>query len=150
MKGIDDKIPMFVAHDPGLESGFMMAQVTAAALVSENKTLAHPASVDSITTSAGAEDLVSMAPWAGRKCLRIMDNVIQILAIELYVAATATAKFHKGLLPGIGTKKVLNVLQRHVRLSKGDHPLYEDMATIAGLVRSGKIVDSVIKSVKLE
>ena len=150
MKGIDNKIPMFVAHNPGLESGFMMAQVTAAALVSENKTLAHPASVDSITTSAGAEDLVSMAPWAGRKCLRIMDNVIQILAIELYVAATATAKFHKGLLPSIGTKKVLNVLQRHVRLSKGDHPLYEDMATIAGLVRSGKIVDSVIKSVKLE
>ena len=150
MKGIDDKIPMFVAHDPGLESGFMLAQVTAAALASENKTLAHPASVDSISTSAGQEDLVSMAPWAGRKCLRIIENVTQILAIELYVAATATAEFHKGLQPGVGSKKVLNLLKRYIRLSKGDHPLHEDMATIAGLIRSGKIVDSVIKSVKLE
>ncbi|MDP7529895.1 MAG: aromatic amino acid lyase, partial [Candidatus Marinimicrobia bacterium] len=80
MKGIDDKIPMFVAHNPGLESGFMMAQVTAASLASENKTLAHPAAVDSISTSVGQEDLVSMAPWAGRKCLRIIENVNQILA----------------------------------------------------------------------
>ncbi len=150
MKGIDDKIPMFVAHNPGLESGFMMAQVTAASLVSENKTLAHPASIDSISTSAGQEDFVSMAPWAGRKCLRIIENVNQILAIELYVTATATAEFHKGLKPGKGTLKVLNMLKRHIRLSKGDHPLHEDMTTIAGLIRSGKIVDSVIKSVKLE
>ncbi|MDP6276571.1 MAG: histidine ammonia-lyase [Candidatus Marinimicrobia bacterium] len=150
MKGIDDKIPMFVAHNPGLESGFMMAQVTAASLASENKTLAHPAAVDSISTSVGQEDLVSMAPWAGRKCLRIIENVNQILAIELYVAATATTEFHKGLRPGVGTAKVLNLLKRHVRFSKGDHPLHEDMSTIADLVRSGKIVDSVNKSVKLE
>ena len=150
MKGIDNKIPMFVAHNPGLESGFMMAHVTAASLASENKTLAHPASIDSLSTSAGQEDFVSMAPWAGRKCLRIIENVTQILAIELYVAATATAEFHKGLKPGKGPLKVLNLLKRHVRLSKGDHPLHEDMITIAGLIRSGKIVDSVIKSVNLE
>jgi histidine ammonia-lyase len=113
----------------GLNSGFMVAQYTAAALVSENKVLSHPASVDSISTSAGQEDLVSMAPWAGRKCSRIIENVNQILAIELYVAATATAEFHKGLQPGVGSKKVLNLLKRYVRLSKGDHPLHEDMAT---------------------
>lgn len=149
MKGIDDKIPMFVANNPGLESGFMMAQVTAASLVSENKTLAHPAAVDSLSTSAGQEDLVSMAPWAGRKCLRIIENVTQILAIELYVAATATTQFHKSLKPGIGTKKVINLLKRHIRFSKGDHPLHEDMSTIADLVRCGKIVDCVQRSIKL-
>lgn len=150
MKGIGNKIPMFLAHNPGLESGFMMAQITAASLASENKTLAHPAAVDSITTSAGQEDLVSMAPWAGRKCLRIIENVNQILAIELYVAATATAEFHKGLQPGIGSIKVINLLKRHVRLSKGDHALYEDIAVIADLIRSGKIVNIVNKSIKLE
>lgn len=150
MKGIEDKVPMFVAHDPGLESGFMMAQVTAASLVSENKTLAHPASVDSISTSAGQEDFVSMAPWAGRKCLRIMNNVSQILAIELYVTATVITEFHGNLKPADCSKKVINVLRRHVNLSKGDHPLYEDMAVVNELIRSGKILNSVSKLMKLE
>jgi len=150
MKGIEDKVPMFVAQDPGLESGFMMAQVTAASLASENKTLAHPASVDSISTSAGQEDFVSMAPWAGRKCLRIMNNITQILAIELYVAATVISEFHSNLKPADCSKKVIRILRRHVRLSKGDHPLYDDMAIVNELIRSGKILKTVSNVIKLD
>ena len=93
MKGIEDKIPPFLSLNPGLESGYMLAQVTAAALTSENKTLAHPASVDSVTTSAGQEDFVSMAPWAGQKALQIAENTAIILAIELMISATAAQKF---------------------------------------------------------
>jgi len=149
MKGIEDKVPMFVASNPGLESGFMMAQVTAAALASENKTLAHPASVDTIPTSAGQEDFVSMAPWAGRKCLRIMNNVFQILAIELYVASTVITQFHNKLKPGDCSKKVIGLLKRNVNLKKGDHPLYGGMAAINDLIHSGKILTTVSKLITL-
>ncbi|MFQ6676960.1 MAG: histidine ammonia-lyase [Fidelibacterota bacterium] len=149
MKGITDKVPLFVAHNPGLESGFMMAQVTAASLTSENKTLAHPASIDTIPTSAGQEDFVSMAPWAGRKCLRIMNNVSQILAIELYVAATVITQFHPKLKPADCSKKVINLLKKIVNLSKGDHPLYEDMAAINDLIHSGKMLTAISKLIPL-
>jgi histidine ammonia-lyase len=84
---INPALNMFLATEPGLESGFMMAHVTAAALVSENKTYAHPASVDSLPTSAGQEDHVSMAPWAGRKLLDICANTARVLGIELLAAA---------------------------------------------------------------
>jgi histidine ammonia-lyase len=80
-------LPPFLTEDPGLNSGFMMAQVTAAALVSENKTLAHPASVDSIPTSAEKEDHVSMGMWAALKLGQVVRNVDRILAIELLAAA---------------------------------------------------------------
>ena len=80
MKGVEGKVPPFVVSKPGLESGSMIVHVTAAALASENKTLAHPASIDSISTSAGQEDIVSMAPWSGRKVLCIIENVTNILA----------------------------------------------------------------------
>ena len=79
----------FLAHDPGLHSGFMIAHVTAAALVSENKVLAHPASVDTIPTSAGKEDHVSMGAHAARKAAQIVDHVATVLAIELLCAAQA-------------------------------------------------------------
>ena len=69
MKGVEGKFHPFVTSTPGVESGYMIAHVTASALASENKTLSHPASVDSLTTSGGQEDLVSMAPWAGHKLL---------------------------------------------------------------------------------
>ena len=77
----------------GLNSGFMMAQVTASALVSENKTLCHPASVDTIATSAGYEDHVSMGGWAARKALEVIENVENILAIELLCACQGMVKF---------------------------------------------------------
>ncbi len=80
-------LPAFLVHDAGLNSGFMLAQVTAAALVSENKTLAHPASVDSIPTSADKEDHVSMGMWSALKLQQILGNARHVLAIELLAAA---------------------------------------------------------------
>ena len=80
-------LPPFLVKDAGLNSGFMIAQVTAAALVSENKTLAHPASVDSIPTSADKEDHVSMGMWGALKLHRVLDNVVHVIAIELLAAA---------------------------------------------------------------
>src|SRR4029453_6302682 len=82
-------VPAALASDPGLESGYMMAQYTAAALVSENKTLAHPATVDSIPTGAGVEDHVSMAPIAARHLRMIVDNAARVVALELLCAARA-------------------------------------------------------------
>ena len=88
------ELPAFLVTGGGLNSGFMMVQVTAAALVSENKTLAHPASVDSIPTSANQEDHVSMATFAGRRLHEMLDNVGHIVAIEL-LAATQGVEFHR-------------------------------------------------------
>ncbi len=150
MKGIEPSIPPFVVSKPGIESGCMIVHVTAAALASENKTLAHPASTDSISTSAGQEDIVSMAPWAGRKALRIIENVTYILAAELLVAARATILFHKKLNPGNGTKPVLNLLKRHIKMQQGDHPYSKDLEVIVELIRSGKIVQSVLNKVTLK
>lgn len=89
VRQVNPKLPLFLTATPGVESGFMIAHVTAAALASENKTLAHPASVDSIPTSAGQEDHVSMAPGAGHKLVRIAANTARILAIELMAAGAA-------------------------------------------------------------
>ncbi len=150
MKGIEPSIPPFVVSQPGIESGCMIVHVTAAALASENKTLAHPASIDSISTSAGQEDIVSMAPWAGRKALRIIENVTYILAAELLVAARATILFHKKLRSGIGTNPVINLLKRHIKMEQGDHPYNKDLEVIAELIRSGKIVNSVINKVSIK
>ena len=89
---VNPALSMFLTTEPGLESGFMIAHVAAAALTSENRTLAHPASVDNVTTSAGQEDHVSMAPWAGFKLQRICSNTANVLAIEVLAAAHAIDK----------------------------------------------------------
>ena len=83
------ELPAFLVKDGGLNSGFMIAHCTAAALVSENKTLCHPASVDSLSTSAGTEDHVSMGGFAARKCLQVVRNVEKVIAIELLAACQA-------------------------------------------------------------
>jgi histidine ammonia-lyase len=102
--------PPFLVEDAGLNSGFMMAQVTAAALVSENKTLAHPASVDSIPTSADKEDHVSMGMWAALKLRRVVANVRTILAIELLAAAQGI-----DLLRPLSSTDLLEALHAAVR-----------------------------------
>lgn len=149
MKGVDGKVPPFVVSKPGLESGSMIVHVTAAALASENKTLAHPASVDSISTSAGQEDIVSMAPWAGRKVLRIIENVTNILAAELLVASRASILFHDKLSAGVGTKPILNLIKRNIKIVPGDHPYGKEIETIAQLLKGDKIIMAVKKQVKL-
>ncbi|KAG5261487.1 hypothetical protein AALO_G00284810 [Alosa alosa] len=83
------ELPAFLVNEGGLNSGFMIAHCTAAALVSENKGLCHPASVDSLSTSAATEDHVSMGGWAARKALRVVEHVEQVLAIELLAACQA-------------------------------------------------------------
>ena len=150
MKGIGDDIPPFITLSPGVESGFMMAHVTAAALASENKLLAHPASVDSITTSGGQEDIVSMAPWAGRKCLRILKNVAQILAIECLVSGTVTAVFHTKKKPGIGSAKALTFLKKHATLKAKDRPLQKDMESVAKIILNGSLLKTVNSTVTLQ
>jgi histidine ammonia-lyase len=133
---VNPNLNMFLASEPGLESGFMMAHVTAAALVSENKTLAHPASVDSLPTSAGQEDHVSMAPWAGRKLLAVCANTARVLGIELLVAAHAI-----DCMRPLATTPELQRVHQHVRgqvpYHAHDHRLDRDIAALAAVVESG-------------
>jgi histidine ammonia-lyase len=133
---VNPNLNMFLATEPGLESGFMMAHVTAAALVSENKTLAHPASVDSLPTSAGQEDHVSMAPWAGRKLLAICANTARVLGIELLAAARAVDAM-RPLATTPQLQRVHALVREHVPLRVHDHRLDRDIETLAGLVRDG-------------
>ncbi len=140
VRRVNPGLTMFLTEQPGVESGFMMAHVTAAALASENKTLAHPASVDSIPTSAGQEDHVSMAPWAGHKLLAICDNLASILAIELLGAAHAIdSQRPLGTTPEL--EAVHAIIRSEISLNKKDHRLDKDMAAVTALVNSGIIAD---------
>jgi len=133
---VNPNLNMFLATEPGLESGFMMAHVTAAALVSENKTLAHPASVDSLPTSAGQEDHVSMAPWAGRKLLMVCANAATVVGIELLAAARAVDAM-RPLTTTPELQRVHAMIREHVPLRAHDHRLDRDMESLAALVRAG-------------
>jgi histidine ammonia-lyase len=135
---VNPNLNMFLATEPGLESGFMMAHVTAAALVSENKTYAHPASVDSLPTSAGQEDHVSMAPWAGRKLLEVCSNTATVLGIELLAAAHAIDCM-RPLATTPELQEVHALVRGHVPYQAHDHRLDGDIATLAALVRSGAL-----------
>ena len=134
-------MPAFLAEDPGLNSGFMMAQTTAAALVSENKTLAHPASVDSIPTSANQEDHVSMGMWAARKCRDILNNTRRVLAIE-FLAAAQALDFEK-LGPGKGVAAARNTMRKHIEHLDKDRYLAHDLYEAERLLQRGKILDAV-------
>jgi len=135
---INPSLTMFLTDKPGLESGMMIAHVTAAALASENKTLAHPASVDSLPTSAGQEDHVSMAPWAGLKLLGICENVATILAIELLAAALAIDD-QRPLRTTAGLEALHGNIRAAVPDSPGDHRLDRDIRTVTDLVRDGSL-----------
>ena len=145
MKGADNNLPMFGAVKSGLESGFMLAHVTAASLASENKTLAHPSSVDSISTSAGQEDIVSMAPWAGRSCLRILDNVRTILAIELLVSGNFNHRFHSNLNSGDALKPLMALLKKSKVLSKKDRVFSKDIEIVNNLIKTDQVYSVVNK-----
>jgi histidine ammonia-lyase len=133
---VNPNLNMFLATEPGLESGFMMAHVTAAALVSENKTYAHPASVDSLPTSAGQEDHVSMAPWAGRKLLEICSNTATVLGIELLAAARAIDSM-RPLRTTPELERVHAMVREHVPFQPHDHRLDRDIGALAALVKCG-------------
>jgi histidine ammonia-lyase len=135
---VNPALSMFLTTEPGLESGFMIAHVTAAALTSENRTLAHPASIDNVTTSAGQEDHVSMAPWAGFKLRRICDNTAHVLAIELLAAAHAIDKMQP-LQTTESLQRVHAFVREHVEYRPYDHRLDRDIATLAKLIQEGAL-----------
>src|SRR5690606_13423779 len=139
---VNPNLNLFLASHPGLESGFMIAHVTSAALASANKTLAHPASVDTVPTSAGQEDHVSMAPWAGEKLLRICDNTATILAIELLAAAHAIDCM-RPLRTTPELQEVHERIRREVPFDPADHRLDRDIARLAAAVREGAFADPV-------
>lgn len=130
-------LPSFLVSKSGLSSGFMIAQVTAAALVSENKILAHPASVDSIPTSANKEDHVSMGMTAALKLNQILDNLENILAIEL-ICACQGIDFLKPLEPGIGSKKAYNLVRSTVPYLEEDRQLSVDIEKVSTLIRTNR------------
>jgi len=143
-------LPAFLTTEGGLHSGLMMVQVSAAALASENKILAHPASVDSIPTSADKEDHVSMGTIAARKGRDIVNNVEHILAMEL-LCATQGLEFLLPLRPGIGIKEAYNVVRKKVPPIKGDRRFSEDIKKIDLMIKSGELLSRVEKAVgKLE
>ncbi len=137
-------LPPFLAASSGLESGMMIYQYTAAALASENKVLAHPASVDSIPTSANQEDHVSMGSISARHARRVLEHVEQILAIELVVAAQAL-DLRMGLLdgaaPGAGVAEALMRVRGRVPHLDEDREPGPDLAAAAELVRGGALAD---------
>jgi len=138
-------LPAFLTEQGGLHSGFMIAQYTAAALVSENKVLAHPASVDSIPSSAGQEDHVSMGTIAARKAREIYFNASRVLAIELFAAVQAIDLNHKykGKKLGKGTQAAYDLIRSVVDVVTVDRELYLDFNKISTLIDSNKIVEAV-------
>ena len=118
----------------------MIAHVTAAALASENKTLAHPASVDSMPTSAGQEDHVSMAPWAGLKLLQVCENTARILAIELLAAARALDE-QRPLRTTLRLEDLHARLRMAVPATPGDHRLDRDIRAVSSLISGGTLLD---------
>jgi histidine ammonia-lyase len=127
-------LPAFLVEEGGLNSGFMMVQVTAAALASENKSLAHPASVDSIPTSANQEDHVSMATYAARRLHRMLENSAEIVAIELLAAAQGI-EFHR-------PKKTSPSLEQALAAIRSTSPAYiEDRSLSRDVTRVAKMID---------
>jgi histidine ammonia-lyase len=134
-------LPPFLAPDSGLNSGFMIAQVTAAALVSENKILAHPASVDSIPSSAGREDHVSMGATSALKLAQIHDHVRNVLAIELLCAAQGI-----DLRRPLATTRPLEAVHAAIRAKVPammvDRPLSPDIAAVRALIDDGSLLET--------
>jgi histidine ammonia-lyase len=139
-------LPAFLVSDGGLQSGFMIAQYTAAALVSENKVLAHPACVDSIPTSANKEDHVSMGTISARKCREIVRNAENVAAIELLCGAQAMDLFTNAR-PGAGTLAAYRAVRERISHLDRDRVLAADIAAVVELIRGGRIISAVTDAV---
>ncbi len=135
-KYFSEGLPPFLVNEPGLNSGMMIPQYVAAALASENKTQAHPASVDSIPTSANMEDHVSMGMHAGLHALQVMRNTERIVGIEYLIAAQAL-DLREGFRPGVGTRQALKALREEVEFLDRDRVMYEDINRATELIRAG-------------
>ena len=145
---LSEGLPAFLATDGGLNSGFMIPQYVAASLVSENKSLCHPASVDSIPTSAGQEDHVSMGNASGLKAWQVLTNAERVLAIELLAGAQAV-EFHAPLEPGRGPRAVRSFVRSLSPRLGDDRPLGDDIEAVAAAIRDGSLVAAVESEVEL-
>jgi len=134
-------LPAFLVEDSGLNSGFMLAQVVAAALASENKALAHPASVDSIPTSANQEDHVSMATFAARRLFEMLDNVTNIVAIEL-LAATQGIEFHHPQQSSAMLESVVGQIRAVSPKYERDRSLAPDIEKVVAMINGGHFCQS--------
>jgi histidine ammonia-lyase len=132
------RLPPFLTADAGLNSGFMIAHVTAAALASENKSLAHPASVDSLPTSANQEDHVSMATFAARRLQAMIDNTAHILGIE-WLAAAQGIEFLRPMRSSVALEHAHALLREQIPAMDQDRYLAPDIAHATRLVRDGSL-----------
>lgn len=139
-------LPGFLCVKEGINDGFMVAQYAAAALVSENKVLAHPASVDSIPTSANQEDHVSMGTIASRKAATIIEHAQNVLAVELLCSAQA-ADFKNPEKLAAGTQAAYNTIRRHVTFMETDRAIYKDMQQIHSVIQEGELLKAVEQAV---
>ncbi len=140
-------LPGFLIEQGGVNSGFMLTQYTAASLASENKVLAHPASVDTIPTSANIEDHVSMGPAAARQARQITDNVERILALELF-AAVQGIDFRRRVLGanailGRGTRPAFDLIRQHIPFLEQDTLMYPHIETMRRLIANGSLLAAV-------
>jgi len=140
------ELPPFLAPNGGLNSGHMIVQVASASLVSENKILAHPASVDSMPTSAEKEDHVSMGTIAARKFSSIVKNAQNVFAMEL-LASTQALDMLKPLRPAAGVKVVYDLIREYVPFAKEDRIFSYDVVKIKNLILNGKIIQAVEKEI---
>jgi histidine ammonia-lyase len=138
---LNQGLPPFLTRDAGVNSGFMMAQVTAAAIASECKILAHPASVDTIPTDGNKEDVVPMAMAAAWKLRRVVRNVRYVLAIELMCAAQGL-DYRAPLKPGRGVTRAHGDVRRLVPALERDRALSADIERLAAAIQAGEISSS--------
>ncbi|KAL4226136.1 hypothetical protein ACF0H5_014123 [Mactra antiquata] len=142
------ELPAFLTQDGGLNSGFMIAHCTAAALVSENKVLCHPSSVDSLTTSAGTEDHVSMGGFAARKCVTVVEHVEQVLAIEL-LAACQAIEFLRPLKTTAPLEAVCKTVRAVVDPWLKDRYMAPDIDAVTKLLQEEKVIILLVKFLNL-
>jgi len=143
---LSNGLPPYLIQDGGLNSGFMIPQYTAASLVSENKVLAHPASVDSIPTSANEEDHVSMGTTAARKCRAILKNSCIVIGIEMCCAAQGL-EFRKPLKSGKGTLAAFEKIREHVPKVESDEEFYKIKGKVLKLMKSNEILKAVEQAI---
>lgn len=142
-------LPAFLVKNGGLNSGFMITQYAAAALVSENKVLAHPASVDSIPSSANQEDHVSMGTIAARKCKSIVENVKRVLSTEI-MAACQAIDFRDGFDLGIGTEEAYKTVRKYISFIDNDKVMYKELDKCTELINNGELLEAVENKVRIE
>ncbi|WP_234123795.1 histidine ammonia-lyase [Clostridium hydrogenum] len=146
---LSNGLPAFLTEQGGLNSGFMITQYAAASLVSENKVLAHPASVDSIPSSANQEDHVSMGTIAARKARQILENAKRVLATEL-MAGCQAVDFRKEAKLGEGTSIAYKTIREKVDYIKEDKVMYKELDKVTDMITSGEIVKNVESNEKVK